>query len=83
MTYTNWLPGRKDNHDSHYEEDCVEFIPYRNHGAWDDLPCADYPDDDHDKDWGFTKYFICEHGKSLPSRKHAYIILTPLNPTFI
>ena len=64
VTYTNWLPGRKNNHDSHYEEDCVEFIPYRNHGAWDDLPCGDYPDDDHDKDWGFTKYFICEHSKS-------------------
>ena len=42
----------------------MELIPYRN-GAWDDLPCGDYPDEDHDKDWGFTKYFICEHGKTV------------------
>ena len=42
----------------------MELIPYRN-GAWDDLPCGNLPDEDHDKDWGFTKYFICEHGKTI------------------
>ena len=25
----------------------------------------------------------CPHEETLPSRKHTYIILTPLNPTFI
>ena len=63
VTYTHWLPGRKGNHEPHREEDCVEFIPYRNHGAWDDIPCGEY--NLYSQDEGYTKNFICQNCKSL------------------
>ena len=54
VTYTHWLPDRKNNHGGHRVEDCVEFIPYRNKGAWDDLPCDDR----------WERPFICQNSKT-------------------
>ena len=63
------MPGRKNNRYSHYEEDCVEFIPHQGHGQWDDLPCGYYKDDDYDESEGYTKNFICEHSKDSTIRQ--------------
>ena len=32
------MPGRKNTW--HNVEDCVEFVPYVNHGQWDDVQCG-------------------------------------------
>ena len=39
VTYTNWVPGRYSTQ-AHGFEDCTEFIPYKNHGQWDNVQCG-------------------------------------------
>ena len=61
VSYTNWLPGRKSNFYSHNVEDCAVFVPYLNHGQWDDIPCgATSP---VFEDFQETHYFICQFRK--------------------
>ena len=38
LSYTNWVPNRKTS--GHNIDDCVIFLPYVNHGQWDDVQCG-------------------------------------------
>ena len=53
VSYTNWVPGRKSNFQSHDTEDCVVLIPYKQ-GMWDDIPC------------GSSSLFFGERGETHP-----------------
>ena len=61
LNYTNWLPGRKSNFMSHNVEDCAIFVPYQDHGKWDDIVCgANSPLFEHIME---EHYFICQFRK--------------------
>ena len=59
LRYTNWVSGRKNNFASHYTEDCVAFIPYKQ-GQWDDIPCGT---SGIFGDRGETHPYMCEYSK--------------------
>ena len=62
VTYTNWIPGRKSNFESHHSEDCVAYIPYKQ-GQWDDIPCGSSGGLFDIGDTGETHPYMCEYSK--------------------
>ena len=60
VVYTNWIPGRKSNFQSHNTEDCVAFIPYKQ-GQWDDIPCGS--SSVLFGETGETHPYMCEYSK--------------------
>ena len=68
MSYTNWTPGRSSNFYSHSVEDCVVFVPYLDHGHWDDIPCGRTSTSSSSSASGIeglyeTHYYMCQYGK--------------------
>lgn len=61
VVYTNFHPDRKGNLASHYNEDCVLFVPYAPYyGQWDDVICGSIT---LLGDVGQQNPFICEFRK--------------------
>ena len=64
VNYTNWCPNRKSNFNDHNDEDCAVFVPYLNHGQWDDIMCGLY-DSLAIVESLFEKHpYICQFGKT-------------------
>ncbi|XP_052820487.1 aggrecan core protein-like [Mya arenaria] len=64
VTYTNWMPGRK-NLFFHGVEDCVGLGVHQYHGRWEDLTC------------GQKIAYICEFGAVIPTTTSTHIVNTP------
>ena len=61
VNFTNWALGRNGRFNNHFVEDCVVFLPYWNHGQWDDVQCgATSPDYEQVQE---NHYFICQFRK--------------------
>lgn len=59
VIYMNWYSDRKGNLASHYNEDCVLFVPYAPYyGKWDDVICGSTT---IFGDIGQQNPFICEY----------------------
>ncbi|XP_060555969.1 snaclec coagulation factor IX-binding protein subunit A-like, partial [Ruditapes philippinarum] len=59
VIYLNWYSDRKGNLASHYNEDCVLFVPYAPYyGKWDDVICGSTT---LFGDIGQQNPFICEY----------------------